>query len=195
MEDRARQFFQRGWCAFERCAIDQVLGVGGPFEKREGAPAAQFDIIGVIHRSIFVFCSRLVKRNSRVTAVMLPGCRMLRRSHPSSWPTMTTSCCACAVDFSHVRVMRYCPLATATKRCACSTNTAATSAASYSTRRSSRAARQRSSKRWPGSAAIFTGGDAPAPPLRELIANQRGVFLHKPFPGAALVRAVAGDRP
>ncbi len=43
--------------------------------------------------------------------------------------------------------------------------------------------------------AIFTGGDAPAPPLRELIANQRGVFLHKPFPGAALVRAVAGDRP
>jgi DNA-binding NtrC family response regulator len=43
--------------------------------------------------------------------------------------------------------------------------------------------------------AIFTGGDAPAPPLRELIANQRGVFLHKPFPGAALVRAVAGDQP
>ena len=42
--------------------------------------------------------------------------------------------------------------------------------------------------------AIFTGGEAPAPPLRELIENQRGVFLHKPFPGAALVRAVAGDR-
>jgi two-component system cell cycle sensor histidine kinase/response regulator CckA len=43
--------------------------------------------------------------------------------------------------------------------------------------------------------AIFTGGEAPAPPLRELIENQRGVFLHKPFPGAALVRAVANDRP
>jgi DNA-binding NtrC family response regulator len=42
---------------------------------------------------------------------------------------------------------------------------------------------------------VFTGGDAPAPPLGELIAKQRGVFLHKPFPGAALVRAVAGDRP
>jgi DNA-binding NtrC family response regulator len=40
---------------------------------------------------------------------------------------------------------------------------------------------------------VFTGGDAPAPPLRELIANQRGVFLQKPFPGAALVRAVTGD--
>jgi len=43
--------------------------------------------------------------------------------------------------------------------------------------------------------AIFTGGDAPVPPLRELITNQRGAFLHKPFPGAALVRAVAGDPP
>ena len=42
--------------------------------------------------------------------------------------------------------------------------------------------------------AIFTGGDAPAAPLRELIANRRCVFLHKPFPGAALVRAVAGER-
>jgi DNA-binding NtrC family response regulator len=42
--------------------------------------------------------------------------------------------------------------------------------------------------------AIFTGGDAPVPPLRELIANRRGVFIHKPFPGAALVRAVAGER-
>jgi len=41
--------------------------------------------------------------------------------------------------------------------------------------------------------AIFTGGDAPAPALRDLIANHRGVFLHKPFPGAALVRAVSGE--
>ena len=43
--------------------------------------------------------------------------------------------------------------------------------------------------------AVFMGGDAPAPPLCELIANQRGVFIHKPFPGAALVRAVAADQP
>jgi len=43
--------------------------------------------------------------------------------------------------------------------------------------------------------AIFMGGDAPPPPLCELIANQRAVFLHKPFPGAALVRAVADERP
>jgi DNA-binding NtrC family response regulator len=43
--------------------------------------------------------------------------------------------------------------------------------------------------------AIFTGGDAPSPTLRELIEERRGVFLHKPFPGAALVRAVAGESP
>jgi DNA-binding NtrC family response regulator len=43
--------------------------------------------------------------------------------------------------------------------------------------------------------AVFTGGDAPLPPLQALIANDRGVFLHKPFPGAALVRAVAGEPP
>lgn|GEM_PF-1549870 len=41
--------------------------------------------------------------------------------------------------------------------------------------------------------AIFTGGDAPLALLRELVEQRRGVFLHKPFPGAALVRAIAGD--
>ena len=44
-------------------------------------------------------------------------------------------------------------------------------------------------------AVIFTGGDAPAPSLRELIDRSGGVFLSKPFPGAALVRAVAERHP
>jgi CheY-like chemotaxis protein len=44
-------------------------------------------------------------------------------------------------------------------------------------------------------AVIFTGGDAPAPQLRELIDRSGGVFLSKPFPGTALVRAVVERHP
>jgi CheY-like chemotaxis protein len=37
---------------------------------------------------------------------------------------------------------------------------------------------------------IFTGGDELEPPLREILLANEGVFLRKPFPAAALVRAV-----
>jgi len=37
---------------------------------------------------------------------------------------------------------------------------------------------------------VVTGGGDLEPPLRELLAQHRGVFLRKPFPPAALVRAV-----
>jgi DNA-binding NtrC family response regulator len=44
-------------------------------------------------------------------------------------------------------------------------------------------------------ALICIGGDAPGGRLRELIEQRDGIFLAKPFPGDALVRAVAKHHP
>jgi len=37
---------------------------------------------------------------------------------------------------------------------------------------------------------VFTGGDDLGAPLREILLANEGVFLRKPFPAAALVRAI-----